>query len=124
MNEKRKGPLTRRLADRRIRGERRMGLRRGFDREARREDRRRGFERLLDREGRPRRKYRRQSYTVGEFGPRPVDLHVGGRVKACRTSIGMSQTELGKHVGLTFQQIQKYERGRTGWGLAGYGNFP
>jgi len=59
----------------------------------------------------PRRKYRRQSYTVGEFGPRPVDVHVGGRVKARRTLIGMSQEELGEHVGLTFQQIQKYEKG-------------
>ncbi len=59
----------------------------------------------------PRRKYRRWSYTVGEFGPRPVDVHVGGRVKARRTLIGMSQEELGKHVGLTFQQIQKYEKG-------------
>ena len=59
----------------------------------------------------PRRKYRRQSYTVGEFGPRPVDVHVGGRVKARRTLIGMSQEELGEHVGLTFQQIQKYENG-------------
>ena len=59
----------------------------------------------------PRKKYRRQSYTVGEFGPRPVDVHVGGRVKARRTLIGMSQEELGKHVGLTFQQIQKYEKG-------------
>ncbi len=60
----------------------------------------------------PRRKYRRQSYTVGEFGPRPVDVHVGGRVKARRTSIGMSQEELGKHADLNFQQIQKYEKGR------------
>ncbi len=59
----------------------------------------------------PRKKHRRQSYTVGEFGPRPVDVHVGGRVKAGRTLIGMSQEELGKHVGLTFQQIQKYENG-------------
>ncbi len=59
----------------------------------------------------PRKKQRRQSYTVGEFGPRPVDVHVGGRVKAGRTLIGMSQTELGKHVGLTFAQIQKYEKG-------------
>ena len=59
----------------------------------------------------PRKKYRRRSYTVGEFGPRPVDVHVGGRVKARRTLIGMSQEELGKHVGLTFQQIQKYEKG-------------
>ncbi len=59
----------------------------------------------------PRRKYRRRSYTVGEFGPRPVDVHVGGRVRARRTFIGMSQEKLGKHVGLTFQQIQKYEKG-------------
>ncbi len=59
----------------------------------------------------PRKKYGRWSYTVGEFGPRPVDVHVGGRVKAGRTLIGMSQTELGKHVGLRFQQIQQYEKG-------------
>ncbi len=59
----------------------------------------------------PRKKRRRQSYTVGEFGPRPVDVHVGGRVRAGRTLIGMSQEELGKHVGVTFQQIQKNEYG-------------
>ncbi len=58
----------------------------------------------------PGKKYRR-SYTVGEFGPHPVDAHVGGRVKDGRTLIGMSLKELGKHVGLTFQQIQKYENG-------------
>ncbi len=61
----------------------------------------------------PRKKRRRRSYTVGEFGPRPVDVHVGGRVRARRTLIGMNQTELGKHVGLTFQQIQRYEKGMT-----------
>ncbi len=59
----------------------------------------------------PSKKYRRQSYKVGEFGPRPVDVHVGGRVKAGRTLIAMSQEELGKHVGLTFQQIHRYEKG-------------
>ena len=59
----------------------------------------------------PRKKHRRRSYTVGESGPRPVDVHVGGRVKARRTSIGMNQEELGKHVGLTAQQISKYEKG-------------
>ena len=59
----------------------------------------------------PRKKRRRRSYTVGESGPRPVDVHVGERVRTGRTLIGMSQTELGKHVGLTFQQIQKYEKG-------------
>ena len=59
----------------------------------------------------PRKKHRRRSYTVGEFGPRPVDVHVGERVRAGRTLISMSQEELGKHVGLTQQQIQKYENG-------------
>ncbi len=59
----------------------------------------------------PRKKHRRWSYTVGRFGPRPVDVHVGGRVRAGRTLIGMNQEELGKHVGVTFQQIQKYENG-------------
>ncbi len=59
----------------------------------------------------PRKKHHRWSYTMGEFGPRPVDVHVGGRVRAGRTLIGMSQKELGKHVGVTFQQIQKNEKG-------------
>ncbi len=59
----------------------------------------------------PRKKHGRRSYTVGEFGLRPVDVHVGGRVRARRTLIGMSQEELGERVGLTFQQIQKYENG-------------
>ncbi len=60
----------------------------------------------------PRRKYRRQAYTVNKFGPRPVDVHVGGRVKARRKLIGMSQTELEKRVGVALGQIQKYEKGR------------
>ncbi len=59
----------------------------------------------------PRRKRRRWLYTVGESGPRLVDVHVGGRVKARRTLIGMSQTELGKRVGVAVGQIQKYEKG-------------
>jgi len=41
----------------------------------------------------------------------PVDVFVGGRVKMRRTFIGMSQEKLGLAVGLTFQQIQKYEKG-------------
>lgn len=43
--------------------------------------------------------------------PRPVDIHVGARVRLRRTLLGMSQEKLGEAVGLTFQQIQKYERG-------------
>ena len=40
----------------------------------------------------------------------PVDVHVGSRMRQRRTLLGMSQEKLGTAVGLTFQQIQKYER--------------
>ncbi|TWB17176.1 helix-turn-helix protein [Nitrospirillum amazonense] len=40
-----------------------------------------------------------------------VDSYVGGRVRLRRTLIGMSQEKLGEAIGLTFQQVQKYERG-------------
>ncbi|PCI37527.1 MAG: transcriptional regulator [Rhodospirillaceae bacterium] len=43
--------------------------------------------------------------------PRPVDVHVGARLRQRRTLLGMSQEKLGEAVELTFQQIQKYERG-------------
>ena len=48
---------------------------------------------------------------VKKDGPDPVDIHVGARVRERRKSLGLSQSGLGDHVGLTFQQIQKYERG-------------
>ena len=48
---------------------------------------------------------------VSVDGPRPVDVHVGGRLRLRRTLLGISQENLGESVGLTFQQIQKYERG-------------
>ncbi len=41
----------------------------------------------------------------------PVDTHVGSRLRQRRALLGMSQTDLGNAVGLTFQQVQKYERG-------------
>ncbi|WGF86533.1 helix-turn-helix domain-containing protein [Marinivivus vitaminiproducens] len=43
--------------------------------------------------------------------PHPIDVHVGRQVKLRRTSIGMSQERLGELLDLTFQQVQKYERG-------------
>jgi transcriptional regulator with XRE-family HTH domain len=43
--------------------------------------------------------------------PNPIDVHVGGRVRLRRTLLGMSQERLGEALGLTFQQVQKYERG-------------
>jgi transcriptional regulator with XRE-family HTH domain len=41
----------------------------------------------------------------------PVDAHVGGRVKLRRGIVGLSQTKLGDELGITFQQVQKYEKG-------------
>lgn len=43
--------------------------------------------------------------------PNPVDLHVGGRVRMRRKLMGVSQEQLADSLGLTFQQVQKYERG-------------
>ena len=43
--------------------------------------------------------------------PNPIDVHVGTRVRLRRTLMGMSQEKLGDALGLTFQQVQKYERG-------------
>lgn len=44
-------------------------------------------------------------------GPDPIDVEVGGRIRARRTALGVSQTALAKALGLTFQQVQKYEKG-------------
>ena len=43
--------------------------------------------------------------------PNPVDAHVGSRVRLRRMLLGMSQERLGESMGLTFQQVQKYEKG-------------
>ena len=43
--------------------------------------------------------------------PNPIDIHVGARVRLRRMMLGMSQEKLGEHLGITFQQIQKYEKG-------------
>lgn len=47
----------------------------------------------------------------GSRKPNPVDIHVGGRVRFRRMLLGMSQEKLGERLGLTFQQVQKYEKG-------------
>jgi transcriptional regulator with XRE-family HTH domain len=49
--------------------------------------------------------------TRGSDIPHPVDVHVGQRIKLRRTLMGLTQGKLGECIGLTFQQIQKYERG-------------
>ncbi|HLN08376.1 MAG TPA: helix-turn-helix domain-containing protein [Xanthobacteraceae bacterium] len=43
--------------------------------------------------------------------PNPIDKHVGSRVRMRRMMMGMSQERLGDAIGLTFQQVQKYEKG-------------
>ena len=43
--------------------------------------------------------------------PNPIDVHVGSRLKLRRTMMGMTQEKLGDRLGVTFQQIQKYEKG-------------
>lgn len=43
--------------------------------------------------------------------PNPIDAHVGGRIRLRRNMVSMSQEKLGEQLGITFQQIQKYEKG-------------
>ncbi|MDP6803937.1 MAG: helix-turn-helix transcriptional regulator [Rhodospirillales bacterium] len=57
---------------------------------------------------RPRTKRSRRS---AKGGPNPVDIYVGARLRLRRTLLGISQDKLGQALGLTFQQVQKYERG-------------
>ena len=54
---------------------------------------------------------RRKRRTVAEFGPHPVDVHVGGRVRLRRTLLGMNLEKLGEALELTYQQVQKNETG-------------
>ena len=44
-------------------------------------------------------------------GPDPIDIAVGGRIRTRRRATGLSQTQLAEALGITFQQVQKYERG-------------
>ncbi len=44
-------------------------------------------------------------------GISPIDGHVGARVRMRRTLLGLNETKLGEELGLTFQQVQKYENG-------------
>src|SRR5438132_520204 len=43
--------------------------------------------------------------------PDPIDIEVGQRIRIQRLASGMSQTDLGEQIGVTFQQVQKYEKG-------------
>lgn len=54
---------------------------------------------------------RARVWTMAGKKPNPIDSHVGSRMRLRRMLIGMSQERLGDQMGLTFQQIQKYEKG-------------
>ncbi|MEN3402286.1 helix-turn-helix domain-containing protein [Brucella melitensis] len=43
--------------------------------------------------------------------PNPIDMHVGSRIRLRRNMLGLSQEKLGENLSITFQQIQKYEKG-------------
>jgi transcriptional regulator with XRE-family HTH domain len=64
---------------------------------------------------------RKRKNLASDPGPgtlRPVDIHVGSRLRIRRTLLGLSQEALGESVGLTFQQIQKYEKGANRMGAS------
>jgi transcriptional regulator with XRE-family HTH domain len=54
-----------------------------------------------------------RQYGRGTGIPHPVDIHVGKRIRMRRLLLGMNQETLAKALGLTFQQVQKYESGAT-----------
>jgi transcriptional regulator with XRE-family HTH domain len=58
-----------------------------------------------------RERIRRRRHTAKEHGPDPVDLHVGGQLRLARELTGLTQTEVGRALEMSFQVIQKYEQG-------------
>src|SRR5688572_33120395 len=58
------------------------------------------------------RRQRKSSGRMASKGfPNPIDVHVGSRIRLRRTLLGLSQEKLAEAIGLTFQQVQKYEKG-------------
>ncbi len=53
----------------------------------------------------------KSAYGRGTGNPHPVDMHVGARVRQRRVLLGMTLTDLADAMGMSFQQVQKYERG-------------
>jgi DNA-binding XRE family transcriptional regulator len=64
------------------------------------------------------RKKAEQRYKVGKMEPRSVDVYVGHHLRERRTIVGISRTALGETVGLSFQQIQKFEKGMNRMGAS------
>ncbi len=54
---------------------------------------------------------RRRRHTAKEHGPDPVDVHVGRQLRLARELAGMTQTDIGNELGMSFQVVQKYEQG-------------
>ncbi len=67
---------------------------------------------------------------MSENSANPIDVHVGARVRLRRLMLRLSQDKLGEKLGVTFQQVQKYERGANRvsasrlWGMADILNVP
>jgi len=61
---------------------------------------------------------KRDGDTMPKNGPHPTDAHVGKRLRMRRLMLGLSQTKLAERLGLTFQQVQKYEKGATASAVA------
>jgi transcriptional regulator with XRE-family HTH domain len=54
---------------------------------------------------------RQRRHTAKEYGPDPVDRYVGGQLRLARELAGLTQTEIGRALGMSFQVVQKYEQG-------------
>jgi transcriptional regulator with XRE-family HTH domain len=53
----------------------------------------------------------RRRHTAKEHGPDPVDIHVGRQLRFARELAGLTQTDISKELGMSFQVVQKYEQG-------------
>jgi transcriptional regulator with XRE-family HTH domain len=56
---------------------------------------------------------RHRQRTIMVDGPHPIDIHVGARIRAQRIVCGLTQSDLAKRVGISFQSVQKYEQGEN-----------
>ena len=61
--------------------------------------------------GGDRERIRRRRHTAKEHGPDPIDTHVGSQLRLARELSGLTQTEVGRALAMSFQVIQKYEQG-------------
>jgi transcriptional regulator with XRE-family HTH domain len=61
--------------------------------------------------GGPQKRIPRERHTAKEHGPDPIDRHVGSQLRLARELAGMTQTEVGRALAMSFQVIQKYEQG-------------